>query len=406
MSDSPPGSIRPPLAWEVGTGALLLVTAGSGVLVVLSVALGLAVQDYLGSDADMSPVLTWLYENPDRAYGIDALGLILTFASIVGFFVWRYRTRALLRRYDLDPVRLTRHPGVVTWGVATFMAYCCAGGLVEPGTYDSVDGMVGLLQIVVFSGVLRLVGLAGLMIAIWQIRRRVHLSLGAYFPPAFMPPSPYAATPPPYTAAPPYTALPPYTATAPYPATPPPPYAAVPTPPVTPLTPADGIPGIGDLPVADDDFWHRVRQAAADTELALLETSGPGLHRWVLIPAGRNQDAVRESLTDQDAVRESLTDQDAVRESLADLDAVRASLAPGAAITVFTEPPVRRETNGYRPPEAAEYHGLLESAVTGALRHQPVGPRTLLSFLDRAETGGRWALYPVGDPNALTARLP
>ncbi|MEV4279765.1 hypothetical protein [Actinoplanes xinjiangensis] len=368
MSDSPPGSIRPSLAWEVGTGALLLVTAGSGVLVVLSVALGLAVQDYLGSDADMSPLLTWLYENPDRAYGIDALGLLLTFASIVGFFVWRYRTRALLRRYGLDPVSLTRHPGVVTWGVATFMAYCCAGGLVEPGTYDSVDGMVDLLQIVVFSGVLRLVGLAGLMIAVWQIRRRVHLSLGAYFPPAFTPPSPYAATP--------YTALPPYTATPPYPATPPPPYAAVTTPPVTPPAPADGIPGIGDLPVADDDFWHRVRQAAADTELALLETSGPGLHRWVLIPAGR------------------------------ELDAVRASLAPGAAITVFTEPPVRRETNGYRPPEAAEYHGLLESAVTGALRHQSVGPRSLLSFLDRAETGGRWALYPVGDPNALAARLP
>ncbi|MEU4157674.1 hypothetical protein [Actinoplanes sp. NPDC026670] len=345
MSDSPPGSISPSRAWELGTGALLLAIAGAGGFVITSLVLAAVLISFLRSDdVDPPPLANWIIEEADTVVGIEVLGFVLTIVYIIGFFVWRSRTRALVRGFGIDPKSLTKHPGVTTWAVASIMSYCL-GRAANVNDTQSLDGVTGLLHLATFAGVLRLVGLASLAVGIVGIRRRVHMSL-AYHLPVFTPPPAYAMAP-----------------------------AAQPDP-VSPPAPARDVPGIDGLPYADEDFWHRVRQAATGADLALLETSGPNTHRWVLVPADQDPAAVRDSL------------------------------APGSAITVFTEPPARRPTTGYRPAAAAEYHGLLESAVTGALWYQSVTPRRLTGFLDRAETGGRWALYPVDDPNSLTARLP
>ncbi|WP_433791886.1 hypothetical protein [Actinoplanes sp. CA-252034] len=273
--------------------------------------------------------MAWIVEAPRLAAAFDVLSFLSIIVYIIGFLVWRNRTQALVRPYGIDPKSMVKHPGVRLWSAALILAYC-TGRMARVDEQSTIDDFAEVFNAGVVAALLRLIGLACLAVAVWRIRQRVHASLAAYHP---------VFTPPPS-----------YPEAAPLPAAPP--------------APARDVPGIDGLTVADDDFWHRVRQAGADGDLALLETSGPGLHRWVLIPA------------DQDPA------------------AVRAGLSPGAAITVFTEPLVRRETNGYRPPAADEYHGLLESSVTGALWYQSVTPRRLTSFLDRAETGGRWALHP------------
>ncbi|MFC4067777.1 hypothetical protein [Actinoplanes subglobosus] len=345
MSDIPPGSVHPPRTWELGTNVLLLTIAGSALLNALAVVLNIALHQWLTSDDEEMPAfLAGIVDNP---YPIDGLNLALVIGYIVGFIVWRRRTRTLVARFGADPVSTTRHPGIPTWTVGV-LASLCVGRMRREDEVTDVDGAIRLLQIDSTATVLRIIGLAGLAVAIWMIRDRVRATLAAYV----------AAPAPVFT--------------------PPPAFTPPPPPPVTPVrsaAPARDVPGIDDLPFADDDFWHRVRQAGATADLALLETSGPRMHRWLLIPADTDPAAVRENL------------------------------APGSAITVFTEPPVSRDTAGYHPPAATEYHGLLESSGTGAVWYQSVTPRRLSGFLDRAKIGGRWALYPVDDPGALTARL-
>lgn len=130
-----------------------------------------------------------------------------------------------------------------------------------------------------------------------------------------------------------------------------------------------------DLPDADEEFWERVRRMATGLreDLALLESSGPYEHRWLLIPAS------------------------------GDVTAVRAALAPGATIAVFAEPPAASEAKGFTPRPAQAYHGFLEDAETGALWFQSVEPKRVPAFLARARSAARWGLYPAGDPTAITA---
>lgn len=129
------------------------------------------------------------------------------------------------------------------------------------------------------------------------------------------------------------------------------------------------VPGSEGLPPADQDFWGPFR----DREIAVLERTGAQSFAWRLIPAGGDVSTFR----------------------------------PGAVVTVFTEP-LATEPPGrkFQPTAADGYHGLLESAETGAIWYQHVYRWGLPAFLKRAGSGGRWALFPAQDdtPTALVPR--
>jgi hypothetical protein len=346
MTENPATGVRPPRSWEWGTIALMLLiaaTAGVGA-VTAAVSLALAPRYLRGDGEQTSPVLTWILANEGT---VAALSVLLMLGYIVGYFVWRHRTRVVLTGFVADPRALIRHWGVPAWVFANVAAVLLRWTANDHALVD-VDDAIHVLRVYSAASLIRGVGLGCLVFAVWTVRNRVRAELAAYRSPWQGPYGAPAFTPPP----------------------PPPPTVSA-----TPRPPAQNVPGIEDLPFADEDFWRRVRQAAAGSELALLETSGPGAHRWVLIPAGAEMTAVREKL------------------------------AAGSAITVFTEPPGRQPTDEYKAPPATGYHGLLESAETGALWYLSTTPRRLPQFLKRAAISGRWALYPVDSPGALTARL-
>ncbi|WP_432988453.1 hypothetical protein [Dactylosporangium sp. CA-233914] len=124
------------------------------------------------------------------------------------------------------------------------------------------------------------------------------------------------------------------------------------------------------LPVAGDAWWSEAadRAAAAGAALPLLESTGPGDGRWLLVEPG------------------------------ADLATLRESLRPGATLTLFPSPPDGRAT-GARA-------GLIEEP-DGTLRYDRVetGPQ-LEAWRARAAQATRGALYPLDDPDAISAAVP
>jgi hypothetical protein len=234
----------------------------------------------------------------------------------------------------------TQHWTVAAWYMAAstaFVVRVAATSGDDPATSLEIDA--------VQMGV-RLVGLALLLLGVWQIREQVRQAVADLG--IVMRIGDIAGRP-----------------------------SAMPNRPLAPVA-RDSAPAIDGLPSADDEFWGDVRRAATGrrAELALLESTGTLVHRWMVIPDD------------------------------GDVTAVRTALAPGAVVTVFTEPPAATETRNFTPLPADEYHGFLEHADSGALWYQRVVPRRVPAFLARARSARRWSLYPVGDPNALTAVTP
>ena len=136
-----------------------------------------------------------------------------------------------------------------------------------------------------------------------------------------------------------------------------------------------------DLPPADDDFWNRVRSMslAANGELPLLESTSTVIRRWTLIP------------------------------SASDIDEIRRALRPGTVVTVFPTPPQPVGTPltvRFIADEDVELLSLSEDAETGMLWFQLLQPSRVDSWLAKARSAKRYALFRADDPAAATAVVP
>ncbi|BFU43261.1 hypothetical protein [Krasilnikovia sp. MM14-A1004] len=335
MTDGDNVVARPPRDWEVQTVAVLAAVAAATVLGMLLLVTDLAVWAYVASDgaSGMSPMVRGIVLNADA---FDLLYLLLAFGYVAGFVWWRQRTRDMLRRLGDAADAATRHWAVGAWqgllGMGLMIGFAISVSDAAPATtlgYTSLR--VGL----------RVVAMAVLLIGVWEIRTQVRRAVadrGIVMRVADMPARASA-----------------------FPA-------------LRPAAPAVAPPTT-DLPDADDEFWDRVRQTATGLreDLALLESAGPYVHRWLIVPAS------------------------------GDLTEVRAAVAADAIVTVFPEPPAATETKGFTPRSAEEYYGLLQDAESGALWFRSVPSKRVPAFLAQARSAARWGLYPTADPTALTA---
>ncbi|GIM93859.1 hypothetical protein [Paractinoplanes toevensis] len=317
---------RPPREWEARTFALIAAIAAATLLGILLLVTDLALRSYLvaeGADG-LSPLVAWMVEHWEA---ISVLFLLLGFGYLAGFYWWRSSTRAMLRSAGDETGK-----SVVHWTVAAFYL-ALTGSFTLALAGESTDDPVELLQWDAVRMGLRLVGLAFLLTAVWQIRDQVRTQVagsGIILRPARrrLEPLNLAAS-----------------------------------------APALAAVARADLPSADDDFWLGV--AALGDGVAVLETTDAVARRWLLVDG--------------------------------DLDAVRSALPAGAVVTVFPQPPAATETEGFTPPPAEEYYGLLED--DGALWYQTVRPNRVEAFLARARRARRWALYPTESPDALVAEV-
>jgi hypothetical protein len=339
VSDQPALVARPPRDWEVQTVAVLGAVAAAALLGMVLFVSDLVLRSYVTSNgaSGLSPMVRGVVNHADA---IDLLFLLLVFAYIGGFFVWRHHTQRMLQMLGDATGTATQHWTVMAWNLAVGAAF-----LIRLNAPSSGDDLATSLGIDAVQMGVRLIGIALLLFGVWQIRAQVRqavadlgivMRIGDIARPSAMPNRPLA--------------------------------------PVA----RDAAPAVDGLPAADDEFWGEVRRTATGqrADLALLESTGTLVHRWMVIPEN------------------------------GDVTAVRAALAPGAVVTVFIEPPAATETKNFAPSPADEYHGFLEDAESGALWYQRVVPKRVPAFLARARSARRWSLYPVGDPNALTAVAP
>jgi hypothetical protein len=345
MTESPAFIPRPPRHWELLTVALIVAVAAVTVFGMILLATDLGVRHYLATDgaSGMSPLVRMVAEHGSDA---DTVYLLLVFAYIGGFLLWRHRTREVLRGFGDSTGAAVQHWAVLAWNLAIGVAFVLRLSGPSAGADPSRDEIASALGLQAFQMAVRIVGLGLLLIGVWQIREQVRRTVAA---------SGVAPRPADLGLRP----------------------SAVPGRPLAPIRRA-AVPDADARPAADDEFWERVRRTAAGvgTGLALLETTGALVHRWALVPES------------------------------GDVDAVRAGLAPGAVVTVFPEPPADTETAGFTPAPAQEYYGFLEDADGGALWFQLVTPKRVPAFLARARSARRWGLYHSGDPAALTAVVP
>ncbi|GAA2707218.1 hypothetical protein [Actinoplanes palleronii] len=350
--------VRPPRGWELGTFALLLAVGATTVLSVLYLICDLALRHALqtGGVDGVSPALLWVGDHQD---GLSSLNLFLIVGYLGGFLLWRHRTRDMLGRYVADAHTPMRHWSIPAWNAAigTAAVVTLAGLGDQP---DTLDELVYALGVDALRCALRITGLVVLLTGVIQISDQVRQAIAT--PRPILPFTPVRAPAPVAAGA---GAVGAGQGVAPADVTP----AA--------LQPLEPVPGSDGLPSADDAFWDQIRTAAAAADLALLVTTGARAHKWRLAPAG------------------------------ADLTSIRTTLRPGTVVTVFTDPPVERPTEGYSPVKAQEYHGFLEGRENGALWYQEINPRRIPSFLTRAAGPiRRWALYPTDDPTAFRAVVP
>ncbi|GAA0473838.1 hypothetical protein Aca07nite_83630 [Actinoplanes capillaceus] len=159
----------PPKNWEWGTRALMLAVAATGGLAVVYLIGDLAVWYHLRSgDEAVSPTLTWIIEHIDS---LSLLGLFLLGAYLVGFFVWRRRTKEALRGYVSEPDKLLSHWSVPVWNAAIFASFLIRMNV--DTSAEDIDGMVRAVQVEALQNAMRLAGLTVLLIGVWEIRDRV-----------------------------------------------------------------------------------------------------------------------------------------------------------------------------------------------------------------------------------------
>jgi hypothetical protein len=323
-------AVRPPRSWELQTAAVIAAVAAAALFGIVLFVRDLALRDYVltGGVDGLSPLVAGLVRHGDT---FDALFFVVLLAYVAGFALWRRETQQMLDNIGDSRTPVTVHWTITAWNLAVGLAF-----MIRFTAERSGDPAADLTVDAVQNGV-RMAGLACLLIGVWQIRDEVHRRVaeaGIHLRHDEARPS----------------SLPVRTLLA---------------------------EATGEAPEADEDFWTRVTRTATGmrADLALLETTGPLAHRWLLVPAD------------------------------GDLTAVRAELVPGAEITVFTEPPAATETRHYTPLPAESYHGFLEDEK-GVRTFQSVTARRVPAFLARARTARRWALYPLPDPASLTAGVP
>ncbi|MEU8242660.1 hypothetical protein AB0C07_30770 [Actinoplanes missouriensis] len=162
-----------PKTWEWGTRALMLAVAATGGLTVLFLVCDLAVWYHLRSgDDDASATLIWVVEHID---GLSLLGTALILAYLIGFFVWRHRTKEALRGYVSEPDGVLSHWSVPVWNAAILASFLLRFNV--DTSAEDVDGMVRTVQVEALQNGLRLAGLTVLLIGIWEIRDRVRAGI-------------------------------------------------------------------------------------------------------------------------------------------------------------------------------------------------------------------------------------
>ncbi|WP_127497480.1 hypothetical protein [Actinoplanes solisilvae] len=330
---------RPPRSWETKTLAVLAAVGAAALLTMVLLVTDLALRSYAlsGATGAVSPLVAAVVEDP---YTLDCLNIVLLVAYIGAFYWWRAQTRTLLTRVNVEPGAVVTHWGIAGWGLCLGLSFVVRLALSGSGQVDDLDSLATALGYDALALTFRLVGLSLLLIGVWQIREQVRLAVAGSGVALRVSDLGSLASAP-TTAAP-----------------------------LAPLARAE-IKAEGE---ADDYFWTRIGEQAraAGADLALLETTGTAVHRWFLVPA------------------------------TGETDAVRAVIAPGAVVTIFAEPPAA----DFTAPEGDEFYGLLEDSETGALWFQSVRPNRVPAFLARARTARRWALYPAASATAQSAVVP
>ncbi|MBW6440083.1 hypothetical protein KZ829_40805 [Actinoplanes hulinensis] len=159
----------PPKTWEWGTRALMLAIGATCGLTVLFLVCDLAVWSHLRSGSEaVSPTLIWIIEHIDS---LNLLGLFLVGAYLVGFFVWRRRTKEALRGYVAEPDGLLSHWSVPVWNAAIVASFLIRMNV--DTSAEDIDGMVRAVQVEALQHAVRLAGLTVLLIGLWEIRDRV-----------------------------------------------------------------------------------------------------------------------------------------------------------------------------------------------------------------------------------------
>jgi hypothetical protein len=282
-------AVRPPRYWELQTAAVFVAVAAAALFAMVLFVRDLALRDYVlsGGVSGLSPLVAGLVRHGDALGGLLFLVLL---AYTGGLLLWRRQTQQMLETVGDTRPPVTVHWMVSAWGLSVTLALTIrltAGRSGDASTDLTVDA--------VQNGV-RLIGLAFLLIGVWQIREEVHRRVAeAGVRLRFDRPRLDAEEARP---------------------------SSMPV-----LTRESTEVGLA----ADDAFWARVARTATGlhADLALLESDGSA-QRWRLVPAS------------------------------GDLSGLRAGLSPGAEITVFTEPPAATETKRYTPIPAESYHGFLE----------------------------------------------
>ncbi|MFI5895918.1 hypothetical protein ACIA5D_38050 [Actinoplanes sp. NPDC051513] len=345
-----PRVARPPHEWELQTLALMVAAGFAALLGILLLAGDLAVRSYLLTDGvdGLSSLVVWILDNSEA---ISALFLLLGFAYLAGYILWRRRTLAMLDSVGASDADVVWHWTVAAWYFALAVSFVLRVGrnssAPDPAAYTSapdsaLDTATSWLAWDAAQIGARLIGLTFLLIAVWLIRDQVRervAAAGVVFRVEDVAPR----------------------------------RSAVPLP--AAARPAPPAPQPADLPPADEAFWGRVAALATGqrAEIALLETTDGLARRWLVVPEN------------------------------GDLGAVRSAVAPGAVVTAFPEPPAAIATKDFTPLPAGEYHGFLEDADSGALWYQSVKPNRVGAFLSRARRARRWALYAADSPDAPTA---
>jgi hypothetical protein len=394
---------RPPRNWEALTLGLLVAAGSSAGLGLLLLAADLGVRYDVDSSgtAGRSPMVEAIARHSSS---LGSLYLVLAFALIWGWRIWSVRTRTVLRAYGDPAGAAAQHWALVA--AIVIMLPSIAIWLEGPSGGPTADEISSALLWDAIEIGIRTVALAFLLLAVFQIRGQVRHAVAT-------------------------------SGAAPSPADLGLRVSREPAKPLAPLSVA-ALPDAATLPPADDDFWSRAtataRAAAPPTaaiatastaatagtattaaatttattaaattdttaaaatitaaaatdagspaaggpgaELAVLESTGPLVNRWALIPAS------------------------------GDVTATRRAIPAGAVVTVFAEPPLEGDPADYTPPAAEAYHGFLQDAESGALWYQMVRPNRVPAFLARAAKARRWALYPTDSETASAAVMP
>lgn len=245
-------AVRPPRSWQLQTAAVIAAIGFAALFGMLLFVQDLALRDYMltGGVNGLSPMVASLVLHHDA---FDLLFFLVLFGYVIGFALWRRQTRQVLDRIGDTGTPVTVHWTISAWNLAIGLAF-----MIRLTAEDSADLAENLTVDAVQNGV-RLVGIACLLIGVWQIREQVHHRIaeaGIRLRPAEPRPS----------SIPLRTLLPPVTGTA---------------------------------APADEQFWTRVARTATGmrTDLALLERTGPLAHRWLLVPADGDLTTVRAELS-------------------------------------------------------------------------------------------------------------